>query len=136
MLEDLDEKADGGEDLGVGLEEVRIGRAIHDGVRASLVDEEVSQRDGCAHDVLRQRFPSLGGAGGNADGGVHGKPAVCPAPHVFGPPLVQELALREEGDHSLTEAAAHLLQIDPWDVVEPAFVSSRAIILNGPGFFL
>jgi hypothetical protein len=36
VLQDFGQKSDGREDLGVGLEEVRIGRAIDDGVRASL----------------------------------------------------------------------------------------------------
>ena len=39
MLEDFDEKPDGGEDLGVGVEIVAVRRTIHDSARASLVEE-------------------------------------------------------------------------------------------------
>ena len=45
---------------------------------------------------------------------------VCPVQHVLREPLVQELALQEEGDHSLTVATAHLLEIHIGDVDEPA----------------
>ena len=41
---------------GLRLEVVGVGRTIHDGVRASLVDEEVAQRDGGVDDVLGQRL--------------------------------------------------------------------------------
>ena len=54
MLQDFGQESDGREDLGVGLEEVGVGRAIDDGVRACLVDEQVAQRDGGAHEVLSQ----------------------------------------------------------------------------------
>jgi len=46
VLENLDKKRDGGENLGVGPDEVGGGGAIDDGVCASLVDEQVAQRDG------------------------------------------------------------------------------------------
>jgi hypothetical protein len=65
-LEDFDEKPNGEEDLCVGLEKVRGGRTIHHDISASLVDEQVAQRDGGADEVLRERFPSLGGGGGDA----------------------------------------------------------------------
>ena len=48
------------------------------------------------------------------------KPLWVQLEHVLREPLVQELALQEEGDHPLTEAAAHLLEIDRGDVDEPA----------------
>jgi hypothetical protein len=45
VLQELDEKLDGGEDLRVGSEVVGVRRAINDGVRASLVDEQVLEGD-------------------------------------------------------------------------------------------
>jgi len=43
-------------------------RTIHDSVRASLVEEQVAQRDGSADNVLGQRFPSLGGSSCSSSG--------------------------------------------------------------------
>jgi len=56
VLEDLDQELDGGEDLGVGAEIVVVGSAIDYGVRASLLHEQILERDRGAHDVLGQRF--------------------------------------------------------------------------------
>jgi hypothetical protein len=41
VLQDFGKESEGREDLGVGLEEVRIRRAVDDGVRASFVEEQV-----------------------------------------------------------------------------------------------
>jgi hypothetical protein len=57
---------------------------------------------------------------GDPERPLHRGAAVCPVKHVLGRPLVQELVLQEQGDDPLTEAAAHLLEIDPGDVDEPA----------------
>ena len=46
--------------------------------------------------------------------------AECPVKYIPGQPLVQELALQEERDDPLAEAAAHLRQIDRWDMDESA----------------
>ena len=45
VLEDLDQKLDGGEDLHVGVEIVAAGSVIDHGVRAPLVDEQFLERD-------------------------------------------------------------------------------------------
>jgi len=52
---------------------------------------------------------------------------VGPLEHASTQPLIQELALQEERDDSLAEAGAHLLQIEPWDVVEPALVVKASL---------
>ena len=52
MLENLDKRLDGGEDLRVGVEIVAVRSAIDDGVRASLVHEQFLQRDRRADEVL------------------------------------------------------------------------------------
>ena len=67
MLQDFGQESDGREELGVGLEEVRIRRAINDSVRASLVDEQVLQRNGGADDVLSECLSRSGGGGGDTD---------------------------------------------------------------------
>jgi hypothetical protein len=52
---------------------------------------------------------------------------VGPLEHASAQPLVQELALQEERDDSLAEAGAHLLQIELWDVDEPALVVKTSL---------
>jgi hypothetical protein len=130
VLQELDEKLDGGEDLRVGSEVVGVRRAIDDGVRASLVDEQVLEGDRgpdasrmaapCCRprDVLSERLACFRGASVKLYRGVHREAAVCPVEHILGEPLVQELALQEERDDPLAEAGAHLRQIDLWDVDE------------------
>ena len=49
VLEDLDKKLDGGEDLCVGPEGGVVGSALDDGVSASFVHEELLQGDGRAN---------------------------------------------------------------------------------------
>jgi len=120
VLEDLDQKLDGGEDLRVGVEIVGVGSAIDYGIRAPLVDEQFLQRDRGAHDVLGERFASLGGAGWNAGRCVHAEATVSPLDHVLGQPLIQQVALEEKRDDSVAEAGAHLAQIDSRDMDESA----------------
>ena len=127
VLEELDEKLDGGEGLRVGKETVGLGCATDHGVRASLVDEQILQRHRGAHNVLGERFACFRGAGGNEDRCVHREAAVCPVKHVPGQPLAQELALQEKRDDPLAEAAAHLLQIYRWDVEESAFAVKASL---------
>jgi hypothetical protein len=84
VLEDLDQKLDGGEDLHVGVEIVAVGSAIDHGVRAPLVDEQFLERDRRADDVLCERLASLRGAGRNADRCVYREATVGPVDHVIG----------------------------------------------------
>ena len=44
MLEELDQKLDGGEDFRVGVEVVAVGSALDHGIRAPLVDEQFLKR--------------------------------------------------------------------------------------------
>ena len=74
MLEELDEKLHRGEGLRVGTEIVGVGCATDHGVRASLVQEQILQRQRGAHNVLGKRFACFRGASGNADRCVHEKP--------------------------------------------------------------
>jgi hypothetical protein len=67
VLQDFDEEPDGREGFRVGLEVIGIGRPIHDGISASLVDEQVLQGEGRPDDVLRKCFSRSGGGGRNAD---------------------------------------------------------------------
>ena len=45
---------------------------------------------------------------------------MLPFDQALGQPLVQEIAIEEEGDDPLAEAGAHCGQVDLWDVDEPA----------------
>jgi len=67
VLEELDKKLDGGEDLRVGVEVVAVGSALDHAIRASLLHEQFLERDRGAHDVLSQRFASLGGTRRDTD---------------------------------------------------------------------
>ena len=71
MLDELDEKLYRGEELRVGVEVVGVGSALDHGIRAPLVDEQFLERDRGAHDVLSQRFASLGGTRRDTDRCVH-----------------------------------------------------------------
>jgi len=146
VLEDLDEELDGGEELGVGAKIRRRStcpcrsptsasrrtacsgssgpsrgarRSVDDGVSASLIYEQVLEREGRPDDALGQGLSGSGGGCGDTDTCVDREAAVSPVEHVLGSPLVQELALEEEGDDPLAEGAAHFLEIDLGDVNEP-----------------
>jgi len=127
VLEELDEKLHRGEGLRVGTEIVGVGCATDHGVRASLVQEQILQRHRGAHNVSGERFACFRGASGNEDRRVHREAAVCPVKHVSGQPLVQELVLQEERGDPLAEAAAHLLQIDRWEVDESALAVKASL---------
>ena len=84
MLEDFDQKIDGGEDLHVGVEIVVAGSAIDYGVRAARVDEQFLQGDRRANDVVCERLASLSGASRNADRCVYREATGGPIDRVIG----------------------------------------------------
>jgi hypothetical protein len=98
VLEYLDKKLDGGEDLCIGLEVVAVGSAISNGVSASFVHEELLQGEGRANasrraapccrpgDVLGERLASLGRVGSQVYGAIDGEAAVLPFDHALGQP--------------------------------------------------
>jgi len=58
---------------------------------------------------------------------IHTESTVSPLDHVLGQPLVQELALQEERDDPLAEAAAYLGQIVSREMDESALLVKASL---------